>query len=122
MLRKFSHILIFILLLTATTGMVISKHFCNNILISSSLLFDADSCCDDDCCQNRSEFHQLKEKFNFSEYAKIPRITEIGLLILEHHFSLIIFQKKDKPVLFTENDPPPPDINTILSLRQSYLL
>jgi hypothetical protein len=122
MYRKISHITIFIMLLSATTGMAVSKHFCNGLLISFSIYMEADSCCDKDCCQDQSEFVQLDEEFQLTESSEVPAITELGLLFAgPEHFNFS-FRNEYLQVQKPENEPPPPGTNTLLSLRQTYLL
>ncbi|WP_444705632.1 HYC_CC_PP family protein, partial [Mariniphaga sediminis] len=42
MLKRFSHITLSFLLLMATTGMAVSKHFCDDFLISTSVYAEAE--------------------------------------------------------------------------------
>jgi len=110
------------MLLAATTGMAVSKHFCNGLLVSSSVFAEADSCCDKDCCRDHSEFIQLDEDFQLSESPEIPAITELGLFFTEPELYNILFRNEYLQIVKPENEPPPPGINTRLSLRQTYLL
>jgi hypothetical protein len=71
MLRNFSHIILSFLLLAATTGMAVSKHFCDEFLISTSLFAESEPCCDDgDCCHNETAFFQVDEDFSTSSNDK----------------------------------------------------
>ncbi|MCF8232937.1 MAG: hypothetical protein K9J27_12195 [Bacteroidales bacterium] len=66
MLRKTLHIIFAVLLLTATTGVAVSGHYCGETLVSVSLYSDAKECCDDisdDCCKNAFEYFQLDQEF-----------------------------------------------------------
>ncbi len=112
------------MLLTATTGMAVSKHFCNEFLISTTLFTDAESCCDDgSCCHNEAEFIQLDEEFQPSNTAQIPPSVQINLIasiVWQHIFRESV---SDDCTAFTVRKPPsPPDSRTFLSLKQAYLL
>jgi len=64
MLKKASHIILTIILLVATTGLVLSKHYCNEELVTVSFFDISDSCCDDSsCCHDESEIHQLNVEY-----------------------------------------------------------
>ena len=55
LLKFFSHIIISIALLIATTGLTISKHYCGESLISVSVYSEAEFCCKDcDSCKNET--------------------------------------------------------------------
>lgn len=122
MFRKISHIALFIMLLAATTGMAVSKHFCNGFLISSSIYLETDSCCDKDCCQDQSEFVQLDEEYQISESSEVPAINELGLLFTGSELSNTFFRKNNLDIFKSEIEPPSPGTSTRLSLRQAYLL
>lgn len=122
MLKKISHIILFIVLLAATTGMAVSKHFCNGYLISSSIYTEADSCCDDECCRNNLEFIQLDVEFNISESSAIPVVCELGLMFAGAGQFDLLFRNEFIHIFQPENEPPPPGVQTQLALRQTYLL
>jgi hypothetical protein len=122
MLKKISHIILFIVLLTATTGMAVSKHFCNGYLISSSIYTEADSCCDDECCRNNQEFIQLDVDFNVSEFSAIPDVCELGLMFAGPGQFDLLLKNEYIHIFQPENEPPPPGVKTWLALRQTYLL
>lgn len=124
MLRKSSHIILSVLLLFVTIGLTISKHYCGGNHVSTSIFGEAEPCCDsDDCCKNETESYQLNEKYSLVSISEIPQYNEIELL----HFSFLTlklqeFALEEKEVFFTADLPPPPKIQTILSLNQIYLL
>jgi hypothetical protein len=120
--RKISHIFLFVMLLTATTGLAVSKHFCNESLISSAFYSEADSCCDDNCCRDNLEFIQLDEKFQVSESSAVPGIIQVVLLFRISQDLVFLFPDRYVQALKTENEPPPPGLPVFLSLRQTYLL
>lgn len=122
MLRKISHIFLFVLLFFTTTGLVISKHFCKEVFISSSVYLEAENCCEKECCQNQSEFLQLDEEFQVSEITQLPTFYDFGNLLLGAGFFFISDQQTDRQFFTVENDPPPLEVHTRLSLKQTYLL
>ena len=124
MLRNTSHIILSTLLLFATVGLAISKHYCGGDLISTSIFGEAESCCDDsDCCKNESELFQLDEDFSLVTVSEVPQSTEFELMdfaILVYNFTVVETEEIEE---FFESDlPPPPKIQTVLSQRKTYLL
>lgn len=124
MIKIYSHIIISLLLLVTTTGMAVSKHFCDELLVSTSFFAETEACCDGDaCCHHESEFFQLKDDFQPSMPEKVPASVEIELISYE----VMSLTPEDLSSTFhntfAENKPPsPPKIQTVLSLKQSYLL
>ena len=124
MLRKFSHIILSFLLLVSTIGMVVSKHYCGDSFVSTAVFHQAKSCCgDSDCCHNENSFYQVKDDFSAPALAAIPVLAEID--ILGHNlFAEILTRIPETEILTFEisDSPPPPKIQTFLSLGQQYLL
>src|SRR5690606_38273001 len=112
------------LLLFSTMGMVVSKHFCGDSFVSSSVFHQAESCCgDSDCCHNETSFYQVKDNFSAPAIAAIPVLAEIE--ILGHDLFAEIFTTIPETEILTlkiSDSPPPPKIQTVLSLEQQYLL
>jgi hypothetical protein len=124
MLRKTSHIIFSAMLLFATVGVAISKHYCSGNLVSTSIFTEAESCCDDDdCCKNETDFFKLDEDYSLVAVSEVPQTAELELLgfaVLVYNFT---FVETEVAEVFLEADlPPPPKIQTALSQRQSYLL
>ncbi len=65
MLNKAAHIVLTMLLLIATIGLTVEKHYCGTRLVSVSLFGDPDPCCDTDagCCHNDSDTFVLKADY-----------------------------------------------------------
>jgi hypothetical protein len=110
------------MLLAATTGMTVSKHFCNGFLISSSIYAKADSCCNKDCCSDNQEFIQLNEVYQVSESSAVPIINELGIMFTRPEQFDFRLRDQYLHIFKPENKPPPERIQTRLSLRQTYLL
>ncbi len=122
MLRKIIHIFLFLLLLVTTTGLVVSKHFCKKVFVSASLFVEAEDCCEKECCENHSEFLQLDKDFQISEVIQIPVVFDFEIFVSEPSFFLLLNQQTDRSYYTEFNDPPPLEIHTRLSLKQTYLL
>ena len=124
MLANTKHIFLSLLLLISTAGFVISKHYCGGELVSTSFFGEAKSCCDSgDCCHNESITFQLHEDFSVSSIIEVPKTIQLDLF----DFALILFENHleegENSLEFILADlPPPPKIQTTLSLKQTYLL
>ncbi|TFH24647.1 MAG: hypothetical protein E4H10_10320 [Bacteroidia bacterium] len=57
MVRKISHIIVSVLLLIASTGFTIYKHYCGEDLMAESILTEQEDCCDtaQSCCHEEAE-------------------------------------------------------------------
>lgn len=67
MIKQLLHIFLSGFLLLGTAGLVVSKHYSNGELYSSSLFGEAEPCCADDemcsCCSTETEFFQVEDDF-----------------------------------------------------------
>ena len=124
MFRRFSHIFLSFLLLAATTGMAVSKHFCGGSLVSVDFFEVAEPCCNSgNCCQNETVIYQLDEDFSTPVSSQIPQIIDFELLVFAVEPGLEISSDNMEKSFFTERkSPPPPKIQTLLSLKQTWLL
>lgn len=124
MLRRFSHIILSVLLLTTTMGMAVSEHYCGKTFITVKIFGEAKSCCgDSDCCHNENHFYKVQDDFSASQIQDAPELAEIDIIVsvlgsLELSGEA---ENNNHIVLFTDS-PPPPKIQKVLSLKQSYLL
>ena len=105
--------------------MAVSKHYCSGDLIASTIFSEAESCCDGpcDCCHNENHFYKVQDDFSVTQIQDTHQLAEIDILGNEL-FSLELaseFESKLNPVIFVDS-PPPPKIQEVLSLKQSYLL
>jgi hypothetical protein len=121
MLTKISHIFLALLFMVTTMGMTVSKHFCGSYLQSTSVLSEIEPCCDmPDCCHNESITLEIKDDFSVTSYnfdftqlaVDLPALVELVEIEVSENNSYLI----------SENTPPPPKIQTVLSRFQSYLL
>lgn len=122
MLKKIVHIVFCLLLIVATTGFTISKHYCGNKLLSVSL-FDGDKCmCVGPCKDCHTNIKQIKVSDNYSIsevlHPKAP-VSAFAILIYNTEFSPLasiaignyLFEYKD----------PPPCSQSLFILHQSFL-
>ena len=122
MLKRISHISLVLLLLAATTGMTISEHYCGDNLKSVSLFSSPESCCDipDGCCHDESITIDIEDEFSVSSFT-----FEFAQFAVEITAFVEIF-KFDVPEVICFNSlsyiPPPPNIQTVLSSLQTYLI
>ncbi len=124
MLKKFSHIVLSCLLLIATMGMAVSKHYCGGELVSVSLSGHNDRCCDmGDCCQNETHVYQMKEVFTMPVVSSVPVSTEFEIPVhdLFAEIGLIIPEIETDTPAFAESPPLLP-IQKTLALKQVFLL
>ena len=124
MLQKISHIILASLLLVATMGMAVSKHYCSDSLISVSVFEEADSCCDDmGCCHTENEFIQVKNDFSTPAISTIPVLAEITILGHDLFDGLNLTLSETEIQKNTISDSPlPSSVSEALSLKQVYLL
>jgi len=124
MLKKFSHIILSTLLMVSTMGVAISKHYCSGTFVSTSVFHEAKSCCgDSDCCHNEDQLFKLKDDFSAPVVLSAPILAELD--ILGHNVldtGLLVSPETEIPTLFYADSPPPPIIQKVLSLKQTYLL
>lgn len=123
MLKKFSHIVLSLLLLLATTGMAVSKHYCGDALVDVALNKNAESCCNDGaCCHNETQVYQLDEDFSAPQVLSNPELHEMtvfGFALLTIDQTPAVQQLK---TFKNNNSPPAFKVDEILSLNQVFLL
>ena len=123
MMKKFNHIAFTLLLLLATTGMAVSKHYCGDSLISTVLFGEAEPCCDTgSCCHNETLLYQLDEDFSAPQTINTPDLQEVAVL----GFTILVFNQtpadKHFKTFHNNNSPPPYTVTEFLSLTQVFLL
>ena len=89
MAGKISHIVIVLLLLVSTTGFSISKHYCENHLVSVAINKNAEPCNnhEDSCCQNFTVHFEVEDYFNSTQDIYLPTPVSVGLLVPNFIFS-----------------------------------
>jgi len=122
MLRKVIHITLVMLLLATTTGMTFYSHYCGSTFKSAGINAEPNSCCGDDCssCHNESVLVKIHDDYsitalNFDFHSLVIILPIVQQFFLE---KLIVVSQ----LSFFKNGLPPPPVQTILSLLQTYLL
>jgi hypothetical protein len=124
MQKKIYHILFAALLFFATTGTGISRHYCGELWVSTTIFGEADACCNKgNCCHTENEFFQVEDDFLTSGFLQIPHAVDLNLLVdlfmpqpdwhPEERFANLIIQQDLHP---------PSRIHTLLALKQAWLL
>ncbi len=125
MVKKISHIILFVLMMVSTLGFTITKHYCGEDLVDLSISGSVDSCCDMQgaCCHDEAQTFQLDQDYT------VPMMV--------NHVDYIAFVCYEIPVLLIEslqnnttstdawvvgNAPPPKDVLDFLSGIQVYRL
>lgn len=126
MFKKVSHIILSALLLIASIGMVVSKHYCGTTLVSVNIDKEVDSCCGEgaDCCHNENVFFQVKDDFVVAAN-QISFENSVALDVLFYqaiHFSMSTVDDNTDILIAFNESPPPPLIQTTLSSLQTYRL
>ncbi|MCH7657865.1 MAG: hypothetical protein IIB05_06050 [Bacteroidetes bacterium] len=126
MFRKTANIILVLLLLTATIGFSVSKHYCGSRLVEVSINSEEEPCCDDmensNCCRYETEYFQLIEDLVTPVSFENTRIADFDIL-----FQVVFVYFFNTPgnietgVLNYAESPPPPSIQAKLSLLQTYL-
>jgi hypothetical protein len=121
MLKKISHIILSVLLLISTIGMAVSKHYCEETLVSVSIFEEADSCCGDaDCCHNENQNYIVKNDFSVPQISNVPVTAEFDLF--ENSLINDPTETRESTIPVFSDSPPPPKIQKALSLKQIWLL
>jgi hypothetical protein len=132
MLRRIIHIALSFLLLFASTGLSLYKHYCGQELQEVSLL-QAHTCCEDtelpadanDCCANETDAYRLDVDF---QPANGPQLTLVAVLSPALASQLLQLMQRIQPETllstpFTgESGPPPLRSLSYLSQIQQFLI
>lgn len=127
MVKKFFHITLSMVLLIATTGVAISKHYCGGELSTVEVGHEKIHCCDesddmaDDCCQDEQLTFLLEQEFQLSAFQFDCHILSVtSLLPFLDLSALFVAQETYK----TEFKPylSPPIAQDLPVMLQSFLL
>ncbi|MFO7756137.1 MAG: hypothetical protein R6V34_09155 [Bacteroidales bacterium] len=121
MIRKVSHMAISVLLLFATAGITVSKHYCGDNLKSVTWMNSPDACCDlESCCHDETQVFMLDNDFT---YTPEEAVNTSGFKISETAANSILASLPDNSQFIILNDrPQPPRLRTNLASIQSFLL
>ena len=121
MLKKIIHIVFGILLIVATTGFTISKHYCGNHLFSVSI-FKADNCgCGDKCKDCHTDLKVVKVTDNFPAPDAIhPDAPTTADLFTVYNIDFSFFTSSAITTAFALLKAPPPGNQNFFALLQSF--
>lgn len=121
MLGKIAHLAISVLLLFATAGITVSKHYCGDNLKSVALMNSADACCDmNSCCHYEAHVYMLDSDFTHRSEEPVS-MTEYKILETRG-FTVIASLPDNSSVDYFTDKPQPPRLRTYLASIQSFLL
>ncbi|GJM30004.1 MAG: hypothetical protein DHS20C17_26390 [Cyclobacteriaceae bacterium] len=126
-MRKAFNILMSFTLILATTGLSISKHYCDSMLVGTSIGSNAESCAMDmggdlECCDEKTETLILDDDFQISNL-HIDLAPEYNLLIAYLSNELIYDVSAENSKSLTPlNTGPPVTAEPIFQKVQSFLL
>ncbi len=128
-MKKLFSIISIVIILAATSGVTISKHYCGNSLTETTYFSDASCSCstmteeeENNCCHNEEEIQQFRQDFLVSDFSfnlnntLIPLFDKIFLLSFN---TSLYFEKKN---FYINYYPPPPPNRDIPILIQSFLI
>ena len=124
MFKKAGYIILTSLLLIATVGFVVSRHYCEDVLVSVALDAPADKCTNamnDDCCNDESEYVVLKVDYTQPAVEELT-IAETDVLNTEINSLFDEFAPENTVNNLHLVFVPPHGKNKVLSLNQSFLL
>jgi len=121
MLKKIIHIVFGILLIVATTGFTISKHYCGNHLFSVSI-FSVDKCgCGDKCKDCHTNLKLVKVTDNFSAPDAVHPDAPISAdLFTAFNSDFSFFTSPAVTTAFVLLKAPPPGNQNSFALLQSF--
>lgn len=125
MVKKITHIIFAIVLLVASMGFTVSKHYCHNHLVSTAIDKEAESCgMNGNCCKTETVLMQLNEDAVTNATLTVPAnvVTSIQPLAVIHLLSLLVDVQTLEEIFHEYISPPPRTIQTVLSKIQTYLL
>ena len=122
MLKRISHIVISIMLLVATTGLTIGRHYCDELIMPSNDSSETHSCCDksSECCHHEFNTLRLDSEFESSEgktdFSQLAVLAPQPFVFIEEEILVSVISK------FHYEGPLPPNNQELLSNIQVYIL
>jgi hypothetical protein len=78
MMKRAGNIIVIFLLLTATGGLSVTRHYCGQSMVSFSLFSTPEQCCGRECdkCHNEFSFNKVTDDFTVSSSDDVkPQVT-----------------------------------------------
>lgn len=109
-MKYISHIILSLLLVTSTTGLTISKHYCGNILRDVAIFDKFDKCCGEDempmgCCHDEKEQYSVDDDYHVIQLSVDQHLVVLSTAILTN---FIEFTSEERPVSTSAKPPDPP--------------
>ncbi|MFC0877409.1 hypothetical protein ACE01N_12485 [Saccharicrinis sp. FJH2] len=124
-MRLILNITVSLILMVATTGVTISKHYCHNHLVDVSVNHHADKCCDTGCnsCKDEVASYKVTDTFMGADVLASLPVTVIQLY-LNAVVDITEATTGVENQHFTELSTGPPPVTTIsrLSKIQTFLI
>jgi len=122
MVRKATHIILILLLLLATSGITVSRHYCGSNPRSVSLITIPDPCCDTDgCCHTDTEIFQVKDDFSISAFNYDFEDADLDLLPVKYFDPVPGLADKMAESHYHVIHSPP-GVRYILAFNQTFIL
>jgi len=127
MFRRITHIALSVLLLTATMGITVSKHYCGSRLVEVSINSEAIPCCTDmgvsGCCHDETELFQFDEDFVSSGIFNIIQTVDIDILFpITFVYVMHVCGDFEEHIFSDAESPPTLNLHTELSFLQIFLI
>lgn len=125
-MKKVLNISLVVLLLTATSGFTIFKHYCGTELVSVKINVKPIPCCGKNsigCCHEESNTFQLREYFNITQsfIADFNFSSFVVDLFMNVSFQLTS-NFEISSIYLNKGYIPPPDLSVVLANIQSFRL
>jgi hypothetical protein len=124
MLQNTGTLFLILLILVMSVGIAVSKHYCNNELVSISIDQPAEPCCDDDnCCNTSTTIIMMDEDAVKAEINQAPSVHQHILHLVDTY--LFVFNNIHTETTSEVDEfssPPPVPLKTFLSVIQIYIL
>mgnify|MGYP001812428967 CR=1 FL=1 len=110
------------MLLVATTGLTIGRHYCDELIMAANEKSEATSCCDktSECCDHDVNTLRLDSEFESSEsntdFSQLAVLVPQPFVIIEEELPVSVTSKSHF------EGPLPPNIQELLSNIQVYIL
>jgi len=79
-MKRAGNLIVILLLLTATGGLSITRHYCGQSIVSFSLFSTPKPCCGSDCdkCHNEFSFNKVTDDFTVSSSDEVKSLITIN--------------------------------------------
>jgi len=120
-LKQASHIIISLLLIVATSGITVHKHYSGGKLFSVSVIGDAKSCCENACpfCEDTAQLFKVGTDFVVSDFNSVDFENPTFIIFENAPLSFLTNEQVDISFVKDEDSPPKtlPNIATLQCFR-----